>query len=794
MVNGSRITFGGVASGIDTNLIIDQLMSIQRRPIQMAENRRAMVQAKSDAFGRLTGALNALMTRVQTLNNVDTFRQRGTSVLAKEADANKIQAVATTGAAVGSYSLEVFQLATQTRVHSQTAVGLGIDAGVSLDQAGFGTAVTAGTFSVNGTMFTIDPASASKVESAASVGAGVTATAKLDQAGLDIAPLTGEFTINGVTVNFDAEADSIQSVMQYINNSAAGVTATFDAASQSLVLTQKTTGSGQAITLNDVAGNFLESMKLIDGGGATIGAETAGADMASLNDVIDQINNAGIGVTASLEQDAYGRDNLLQITSGSPVQLGSGGDSSNFLSATSLLQSPPGATRTSQRGLGGVSRSANLEDARLATPLTETVGSFKVNGVAIAYDAATDSLSNLITRINNSDAGVTVTYDVYTDRLQFSNDASGALAVQFEDVTGNMLASLGVAGATQAMGQAASYAVDGGDVRYSTSNTITDAIDGVTLTVSGTTTEPAKIDVTLQNNGANSAVESFVSEFNKSLDLMGQLTAYNEKGANGILFGDGTVRRIQQGLRSMVTRSVDGVSGGLRTLSDIGISFGAVGAAAGSANRLVLDQSKFSAAMQKDPEAVSQLLTAFTASASMTAGGTGSLDSISGTPSTATKAGTYSIESTDAGNLLATFTPADGSAAVTKTGTIAPGGTNTSLIPGVTLTAAGTLVNGTNEIVVSASSQGFARMLESYVNSLTRTGGLLATRDEETSKVITDINSQIDRLEMRLANREDALVKKFTAMEMTISRLQSQQQALTQMQTQMASLANTKRK
>jgi flagellar hook-associated protein 2 len=354
MVNG-RITFGGLASGIDTNSIIDQLIQIQRRPISLAENRLRAVQSKADAFGKIASALGSLKTRVDTINKVDTYRQRATTVLAKEVDANKVTAVATTAAAVGAYSINVTQLATQTKALSGTAVGQAVDTALPLDQAGFATPPTSGTFSINGTTFTIDPATAEKVASASSVGAGFSPSAKLDVSGLDIASVTGTFEINGVSINFDSSADSLQDVVKYINNSAAGVVASYDAGTESLVLTHETIGTGQTITLNDVDGNFLESMKLIDGGGSTIGVQTAGTDLVSLTDIVDQINNAAIGVTASLELDGDGRPNLLQITSGSAVQLGSGGDTSNFLAVTSLLQSPPGTTRTSQRGVGGVS-------------------------------------------------------------------------------------------------------------------------------------------------------------------------------------------------------------------------------------------------------------------------------------------------------------------------------------------------------------------------------------------------------------------------------------------------------
>lgn len=790
---GERITFGGVASGIDTNLIIDQLMQVARRPILIAENRRAQVEQKTQAFGQVTSGLSSLLTRLEALNTIDTYRNRATSVLAKDVDANKVTAVASAGAALGAYSVHVTQRATASITTSATAVGQAIDAGVPMDQAGFGSALQTGTFSINGTQFTIDAASARTVTSAASVGAGFDADVPLDQGGLDIPPVVGSFTINGATINYDPATDQISDVVSYINNSSAEVTASFDDATKTFTLTHKTAGAAGTITMADVSGNFLESMKILDGGGGTIGVEVAGTDVRSLDDVIDEINNAGIGVTASLVQDAYGRDNLLEITSGASIQLGSGGDTSNFLSLTSLLESPPGTTRTSQRGLGAVSRTEDLAGARLDVALTETQGVFKVNGIEITYDADVDSITNLITRINNSDAGVTVTYDTHADLLRVTNEKTGALATMFEDVTGNALEALGLIGGDVTLGQNAAYSVDGGPTRYSTSNTITDAVDGLTITVNDTTTEAVKINVNQANNTANSAMEGFVTQFNQVLQTLGTLTQYNEKGANGILFGDGTVRRIQQGLRSLVTQSVPGISGSLRTLSDVGISFGAVGTAAGEANRLVFDSAKFSAAMTANPEGVAQLMTVFTANAALSAGGTGSIASISGTPTNLTRTGTYAIASDGLGALQATFTPSDGSAPVISNGTITAGGTNTTLIAGVTLTATGSLQTGTDEVVIGASAQGFARSISQWIDSLTRVGGILQTRDEETSNIISSMNAQIDRMEARVAAREEHLVKKFTAMELAISRMQQQQQALTQMQTQLSSMSASRR-
>lgn len=710
MVN-NRISFGGIASGIDTNSIIDQLMAIQRRPISLMQNKQLQIRSRADAFSRVNAALSAVATRAATLSQPDTFRQRSASVVAKEVDANKVQANSTTGAAVGSFTFHVTALATQTRAESAQAVGQAVDADGPMDQAGFGTALKAGTFTINGTAFTIPPATATAVASAASIGAGYNASLPLDSAGGDITPSGGTFTINGVSINFSAETDKVSNVIQYINASAAEVIASFDEATQVFTLTHRTTGAGQSITLADTSGNFLESMKLIDGGGGTIGAQTAGVDLMSFNDVITEINGAAIGVTATLEDDALGRPNLLQLSGGGAVQLGSGADTSNFLAMTSLLESPGGATRISQRSLGGVSRTANLEDARFETALTEVTGAFKINGVEITYDAEGESLSNVISRINTSSAGVTVTYDSFTDRLKIASNATGALAVTFEDVTGNFLDATGLLGATQVTGQNAAYSIDGGATRYSTTNTIADAVDGVTLTATGVTTEAVQVQVNLRPNQVVQAVEAFVADFNRALDTIDTLTAFEEGGRSAVLFGDNTVRSVEQSLRGFLGRSVEGLPGGLRTASDIGISFGAVGAGVGQTKHLVVNTQKLMDAATKDPEAVTALFTTFTSAASLVPGGTGTIEAVSGTPTALQRAGRYVVNSDGLGALSITFTPNDGSPQSSMTGSIAAGGTNTTLIPGLTLTAGNPLVAGSNEIIISATREGFAKSL-----------------------------------------------------------------------------------
>lgn len=781
----SPITFGGLASGLDTNRIIDSLISIQRRPISLQAARSAQIQVRQTALQQVNGSLKTLFSKMQTIAKADTFTARTATVLADSANTGKLTAAATSSAAPGSFKVDILGLATATKVNGTNAVGKVVDQAAPMNTAGFRTAVTAGTFSINGTVFTIPAATASTIESAAAIGATIDTGVALDAAGLDLAPVSGTMTINGTDIAFDATVDTLDALIARINGSAADVTANYDATNRTLTITNNT-ASSSPITLVDTSGNFLEAMNLIDNVGTKTGVETVGTDLISLSNVVGQINGAGIGVTASVVVDGAGRLNLLELDGGaSQVQLGSGGDTSNFLSATNLLASPSGTTRTSTSGLGGVSLTSDLVDARLDTPLSQPSGTFTINGVQFTYDETQDSLSNVITRINSSAANVVASYDAQTDKLVLTSSKTGSTAVSMSDDTGNFLAVTSVIGATQTLGANASYKIDGGPTQYSTTNVIANAVPGVTVTLNDVTTASVTVDVANNPTISVDAIGAFVTAYNDTMTLIRDLSAYSANGQNGVLFGDSTLRMTEQRLHSLVISPVLGATGTLRSLADVGVSFGPTGSAVGSTTELKFDSGKFTSALQADSTAVVNLLTGFKGAVALVPAGTGSIASVSGTPTKATKPGNYSIASTATGSLTVTFTPDDGSTSVVSTGTITAGGTNTTLIPGVTLTANGALTAGTDAVTLTATLHGVGRTLQSYTDSLTRFAGVYDGRNTEIQTTLDDIGSRIDSMEARLQRQQASLIRKYSQLEVTISRLQGQQQALTGMVSQL---------
>lgn len=74
----------------------------------------------------------------------------------------------------------------------------------------------------------------------------------------------GKFKINGVEISFNASTDKLSDVIKRINDSSAGVTASYDTVNARLSLTNKATGD-LGLALEDATGNFLAATGLMAG-------------------------------------------------------------------------------------------------------------------------------------------------------------------------------------------------------------------------------------------------------------------------------------------------------------------------------------------------------------------------------------------------------------------------------------------------------------------------------------------------------------------------------------------------
>jgi hypothetical protein len=197
------------------------------------------------------------------------------------------------------------------------------------------------------------------------------------QDGLEVT--SGSFEINGTTIDVAAD-DTINSVLDKINQSDAGVTATYDAASETVLLTQNTPGSTQDIVLaNDTSGFVaavklegavavpgedgtvtedpatplaeVESLSAVQSGSISVNGVSIDIDVNtdSLNDILDRITASEAGVTASYNSDAK-RVSLISNDSESQLVLDSG--STNFFPTVSISDGTYDATSGSVESQG----------------------------------------------------------------------------------------------------------------------------------------------------------------------------------------------------------------------------------------------------------------------------------------------------------------------------------------------------------------------------------------------------------------------------------------------------------
>lgn len=135
-----RPTFnvGGLASGLDTNAIIEQLLTIERQPQVRLAQRQRVEEARQQA-------LRDVMTRVQNLQTAAAGLRDPTiwndTQTVESSDTTKVAVARTGGAAAGAYELTVTQLARAHQVMQGGAITQAAADDVLHVSVGGGTAV-----------------------------------------------------------------------------------------------------------------------------------------------------------------------------------------------------------------------------------------------------------------------------------------------------------------------------------------------------------------------------------------------------------------------------------------------------------------------------------------------------------------------------------------------------------------------------------------------------------------------------------------------------------------------------
>lgn len=222
-----------------------------------------------------------------------------------------------------------------------------------------------------------------------------------------------------------------------------------------------------------------------------------------------------------------------------------------------------------------------------------------------------DTLTDIAAQINAANGGVTATVlrDASGERLLMrSKDTGQALGYQVSATDSNAsdgkdlgrLAFTSLSGSGMALTQAGANAVAkvNGVTIQSASNTVKDALPGITLNLLKPTTSAADIAVTSDKDAMRKAVQGFVDAYNSLADMLASSTKYDAATkVKGSLQGDSTAVGLQSALRSMIRSETPG--GAFTRLSDVGIEIKADG-------KMAINATKFDAALDR-PEELTKL-------------------------------------------------------------------------------------------------------------------------------------------------------------------------------------------
>lgn len=269
----------------------------------------------------------------------------------------------------------------------------------------------------------------------------------------------------------------------------------------------------------------------------------------------------------------------------------------------------------------------------------EADGTYKlnINGTEISLDKKS-TISSMMSAVNKSAAGVTMTYSSLTNSFTLeSKEFGGAGKVEVGDTSlGRSLGLVddnGTVGASE--GQNAIFEINGQEV-YLNDNTYT--LDGNTFTFNDNMTigETYTVNIAKDSTTVKDALKKFVESYNKLIDDVygyigkspakdddgntyepltnaekdemseDEITKWEEKAKQGVLYNDSTVSTVMSQMRSALYTSVTLDDGSKFGIYNLGIKTSSEWSEHG---KLQIDENAFDKAFENNEDAIIKLFT-----------------------------------------------------------------------------------------------------------------------------------------------------------------------------------------
>ncbi|WP_416201360.1 MAG: hypothetical protein ACFWUD_04605 [Thermocaproicibacter melissae] len=270
------------------------------------------------------------------------------------------------------------------------------------------------------------------------------------------------------------------------------------------------------------------------------------------------------------------------------------------------------------------------------------VYSFTINGKSFTFNEDTE-LNTIINTINNdNDVNVTISYSQTLNRFRIVSDNTGSqetIDIHDNEGGGNLVAALFGSNPSFTSGQDLEMDVTlGGTPTHIIRGTNSFTLDGVTMTVTGTTDSAVTFSAADNSEDLYEKISTFVETYNKIITTINtyvtempasqstrngggktyepltdeqkkemtdaEIEQWQKKAKQGLLFADPQLSQLQNDLRNAMETIVTSVG---MSLADIGISTQAYDYTSGG--KLVIDETKLKDALKNNLSQVEQLFT-----------------------------------------------------------------------------------------------------------------------------------------------------------------------------------------
>lgn len=373
------------------------------------------------------------------------------------------------------------------------------------------------------------------------------------------------------------------------------------------------------------------------------------------NELMAKVNSSGAGVTMTYDYD----NNIFQISNNkggaAELTLGNDTDTSNFFKTFKVgLNSGATYVRGQNKGTLDTSTVISKLDPSFTYPIKS--GTFSINGISVYVDVDKDSVDSIISKVNKSGAGVTMTYDSVTDKFSLVSTNGERIKVGGEKDTSSFLLSTGLLYTQKpekeigTEGKDAIFTMNG--IKYTRdTNEVDDVVPGMSFTINteGTTVFDVKIDT----DKAVAALAEFASKYNTLINALNPTEiAYNddirknysepltdEKKANmsedeikkyqenyerlqyyDLVTKSSELRSLKYNIRANLTKTINSENSKYKSITDIGVTMAGVSTRDITVTKLGLlfdtttdtkkleeyikENSKFATLLSEDPDEI----------------------------------------------------------------------------------------------------------------------------------------------------------------------------------------------